>query len=73
MEAARVLQKAEQLRCDRIRIERLSGALVTEFTLDQVRAWVRQQRLQLQPDPASRQGRELEPRRQMWMPGTKVG
>ena len=50
IEAARVLGKAKSMKLDRIRIEKCDGALVSEFTVPQVEAFVRRQGLALQPD-----------------------
>lgn len=73
IEAARVYPKARQLGCDRIRIEKLDGARVTEFPLATVERFIRRSGLTLQPDRVARRDVDYEQRRPVWMPGWTKG
>ena len=62
MEAARYVGLCRRQRIERIRVERVNGALINEFTLPQLESFLRTQGLAWQPDQVLVPGQDLEPR-----------
>ncbi|HEY5986614.1 MAG TPA: hypothetical protein VIV12_09590 [Streptosporangiaceae bacterium] len=69
MTAAMVYQKAAASQCERIRVELPGGVRVSEFSLDTVRQFIRQQELHRQPDQAISRLAQGELHRPVWAVG----
>jgi hypothetical protein len=65
-DAAFCLHKARTLGCDRIRVERLDGALVTEYPIQTVEAFIARYHFALQPGRRTVPGEDWERHRPVW-------
>ena len=66
MEAAMCYPKAVALGCDRIRVERVSGVMVTEYPLTAVARFIESHGLVMTPGKVLKQDRDWESRRPVW-------
>lgn len=69
MEAARYVGFCKSRGIDRVRVERVNGALVNEFSIPQLESLIRHYGMVMQPDKVAQPGVDYEPRPLIFAPG----